>query len=114
MGSSKNESSVCMRMSLYPQLEIVIVRNIWMQPCNLMTTYKEQIHRLSSSEHFLLVFTLCISFFISRDIRWTENVKHIEKVRNAYRILFGKPERRVQLKKIDVSGSIILVWVLKE
>jgi hypothetical protein len=53
-------------------------------------------------------------FFISRDIRWTESVKHMEKVRNAYRILFGKSERRLQLEKIDVSVSIILVWVLRE
>jgi hypothetical protein len=62
----------------------------------------------------LLLFTLCISFFISRDIRWAEHVKHMEKVRNMYKILFGKPEKRTQLKRIDVSGKIILVWVLKE
>lgn len=52
--------------------------------------------------------------FISVDIRWTEHVKHMEKVRNTYRILFGKPERRVKLERIDVIGRITLVWVLKE
>jgi hypothetical protein len=36
------------------------------------------------------------------------------KVTNTYRILFGKPEMRVQLERIDVSGSIVVIWVLKE
>jgi len=38
----------------------------------------------------------------------------MEKVRSTYGILFRKPERRAQLERIDVSGRIILVWVLKE
>jgi len=38
----------------------------------------------------------------------------VEKVRNTHRILFGKPERRAQLDRIDVIGRIVLVWVLKE
>jgi hypothetical protein len=38
----------------------------------------------------------------------------VEEVRNTYRILFGKPERRVQLERIDISGRMILIWVLKE
>jgi hypothetical protein len=36
------------------------------------------------------------------------------KKRNAYRILVGKPEGKDHWEELDVSGSIILKWILKE
>jgi hypothetical protein len=35
----------------------------------------------------------------------------VEK-RNAYRILVGKPEGKRPLEQLDVSGRIILKWIL--
>jgi hypothetical protein len=46
-------------------------------------------------------------------MRLKENVTRMGKIRNAYRIIDGKPERKRYLGDLDVDESIISKWVLK-
>jgi hypothetical protein len=43
----------------------------------------------------------------SRRMRWVGHVAHVEEIRNAYRILVGKPKGERPLK-LGVGGRIIL------
>jgi hypothetical protein len=45
-------------------------------------------------------------------MRWAGHVAHVREMRNAYKILDGKPERNRQLEDIGVDGKIILEWIL--
>jgi hypothetical protein len=38
----------------------------------------------------------------------------MEKVRGAYRFLFGKPEGRDHLEDLDIDEWVILSWILKK
>jgi hypothetical protein len=35
-------------------------------------------------------------------------------MRNAYKILVGKPEGKRQYKNLDIAGKVILKWALKK
>jgi hypothetical protein len=40
------------------------------------------------------------------------HVAHVERKRNAYRILVRKPEGKYHLLKLGVDGKIIVQWTL--
>jgi hypothetical protein len=44
----------------------------------------------------------------SRRMRWAGNVARMIEMRNAYKILVGKPEGKRPLRRIGVDGKIIL------
>jgi hypothetical protein len=54
--------------------------------------------------------TKIIRVIISRGMRWAEHVTWIGEMRNAYKILVGKPEGRDHLEDLSVDGKIILKW----
>jgi hypothetical protein len=35
-------------------------------------------------------------------------------VRDAYRVLVGKPEGKIHLEELDADGSLMLKWILKK
>jgi hypothetical protein len=41
-------------------------------------------------------------------MRWTGHAAHMGAERNAYRVLVGKPEKRVHLGNLDTGGSMDL------
>jgi hypothetical protein len=43
----------------------------------------------------------------------TGHVTRTEKKRNAYTILMGKPEGKDKYQDLNVSGRIILKWILE-
>jgi hypothetical protein len=45
---------------------------------------------------------------IKSRLRWAGYVAGMEEVRNAYRILVGKPKGKRSLQDLDVGGRIIL------
>jgi hypothetical protein len=47
--------------------------------------HNEELQNLYASQNIIRVIT-------SRKMRWTRHIALIEKMRNAYRIFFGKPE----------------------
>jgi hypothetical protein len=47
-------------------------------------------------------------------MRAGRRVVQMGQIRNAYRALVGKPERKRPLGRLDVGGSIILKWILKK
>jgi hypothetical protein len=44
-----------------------------------------------------------------RGMRWVEHVVSMGEMRNAYKILVGKPEWK---RPLGVNGRIILKWIL--
>jgi hypothetical protein len=48
----------------------------------------------------------------SRRMRWAGNVTCTREMRNACKILAGKPEEKIQSEEIGIDGSIILKWIL--
>jgi len=44
-------------------------------------------------------------------MRWAGHVEHMGEVRNAYSILFGKPEGRYYLEDLSENMKIILEWI---
>jgi hypothetical protein len=46
-------------------------------------------------------------------MRWVGHVAQMEQVRNAYRILLGKPEGKRPLGCPKLDGRIILKWIIK-
>jgi hypothetical protein len=44
-------------------------------------------------------------------MRWAGHVACMGGMRNAYRILVGKPKRRGHSEDLDVDGNIILEWI---
>jgi hypothetical protein len=45
---------------------------------------------------------------------WKDNVTSVADMRNAYRFLIGKPERRRPLGRTDLHGRKILKQILKK
>jgi hypothetical protein len=43
-----------------------------------------------------------------------EHVSHIGEMKNEYRILVGKPERKRPLRRQGMDGRIILNWILEK
>jgi hypothetical protein len=50
----------------------------------------------------------------SRRTRWVGHIEHMGSVRNAYRILVGKPEGRDHTKYLGTGGKIIFKWILQK
>jgi hypothetical protein len=46
-------------------------------------------------------------------MKWERYVAHIEKMRNPYKTLVGKSDRKRPLGRLRQTGRIILKWVLK-
>ena len=47
----------------------------------------------------------------SRRMRDETRVAHIERKRNTYRILMGKPKGKMPLRRLGVRGRVILKWI---
>jgi hypothetical protein len=45
-------------------------------------------------------------------MRCTRHVARMQEMRNAYKMLVGKPEGRKPLEDLGVDGKIILNWIL--
>jgi hypothetical protein len=45
-------------------------------------------------------------------MRWAGHVACMGGMRNAYKILVGKPEGKRPLRRLGIDGSIILGWML--
>jgi hypothetical protein len=50
----------------------------------------------------------------SRGMRWERHVARLGEMRNAYKILIGKPEEKADSKDLGVEGRIILEWILRK
>jgi hypothetical protein len=67
--------------------------------------HNKELHDLYSSPSI-------IGIIKARMMRWAGHVARMGKKTNAYRLLVGKPEGRRPLEDRDVSGWIILRWIL--
>jgi hypothetical protein len=45
---------------------------------------------------------------------WAGHVAQIGKKKGAYRVLVGKPERKILLERPGVGGMIILKWIFRK
>jgi hypothetical protein len=61
----------------------------------------------------LYSFPSIIRIIKSRRMRWGGHVARMGEKKNAYRLLVGKSEGKRPLRRLDVSGWIILVWILE-
>jgi hypothetical protein len=50
----------------------------------------------------------------SRKMNWAGHVAWLGEIRNAYKILVGKPEGRRPLRRPSVDGRVILKWILEK
>jgi hypothetical protein len=52
----------------------------------------------------------------SRKMRWTGHVKYMEDTSmiNGYKILVGKPEGKIQIRKHKRKWEVILKWILRK
>jgi hypothetical protein len=50
-----------------------------------------------------------IIVFESRRIRWAECLERVEKLRNDYSKLIGKPEEIDHLRNLDIDGRTVLM-----
>jgi hypothetical protein len=50
----------------------------------------------------------------SRRIKWTGLMTRLERRREAYRVLVGKPEGKRPPGRVDVDRRIILKWIFKK
>jgi hypothetical protein len=64
--------------------------------------HNEELHDLYSSPSIIRIIK-------SRKVRWAGHVARMEEMRNAYRLLVGKPEGKDQ----DIGEWIILRWILE-
>jgi hypothetical protein len=48
----------------------------------------------------------------SRGMRWMGHVTHMGVMRNAYKILVGKPEGKRHSEDLGIDGKIVLEWIL--
>jgi hypothetical protein len=67
--------------------------------------HSEELHSLYSSRNIIRVTK-------SRRMRWAGHVAHVGKMRNAYKILVGKPEGKRPLGRPRHRWGIILKWSL--
>ena len=65
--------------------------------------HNSELHSLYSSPNI-------IKNLKSRRLRWTGHVARMEKSRNAYRVLVGKPKGKRPLGRPRLDGRIILKW----
>jgi len=50
----------------------------------------------------------------SRRMRWARHVSFMGEMRNAYKILVGKPKGIDHLRDLDVDWRMILKWIVKK
>jgi hypothetical protein len=65
--------------------------------------YTEELHNLYTSEK-------CSCVIKSKRVGWVGHVERMGEIINIYKILFGKPGGKRQLKELGVDGKIILEW----
>jgi hypothetical protein len=63
--------------------------------------------------HNVYCLPIIIRIIKSRRMRWAGHVAHMGEIRNAYRILVGKPEGKKPLGRPRLGGRIILEWSLE-
>jgi hypothetical protein len=68
------------------------------------TLYYEELHHLYSTPNI-------ISMIKSRRIRWVGHLACMGHMRNAYKILVGKPERKRHSGDLGIDGRIIFKWI---
>jgi hypothetical protein len=69
--------------------------------------HNEELHNLHS-------FPDIIKGVKSRTTRWAEHAAQKGQMRNAYRVLVGKPEGKMLLGRLGIFVRIILIWVLNK
>jgi hypothetical protein len=52
--------------------------------------------------------------FSSRMMKWVGCVMHMREMRNAYKILVGKPVGSGHLEDLGIDGSIISKWIIRK
>jgi hypothetical protein len=67
--------------------------------------YNEELHNLCASVYITRVIK-------QRKMRWMGHVARMGEMRNAYKILVGKPKRKRPLGRTKRKGRIILEWIL--
>jgi hypothetical protein len=68
--------------------------------------HNEELHNLHSSPYIIRVIK-------SRRLwRWVDDVACMKEMRNAYKILVGKPEGKDHEEDLGMDGRIILEWIL--
>jgi hypothetical protein len=50
----------------------------------------------------------------SSRMRWAGHVTRTGKMRNSYKVSFGKPEGKRPLGRVEEDGRIILKWILRK
>jgi hypothetical protein len=67
--------------------------------------HNEELHNLYTSPNIIRVNK-------SKRMRWVVDVARMREIKNAYKILVGKPERTDYSEDLDVHGRITLEWIL--
>jgi hypothetical protein len=65
----------------------------------------EELHNIYTSPNVIRVIK-------SRRMRWAGHLACRGEMRNAYRILVGKHERKGHSEDLGINGEIILEWIL--
>jgi hypothetical protein len=68
--------------------------------------HNEELHNLYSSPNIIRMIK-------SRRMRWAVKIARMVTKRNPYRILVGKPKRKIPLGNLDIGGRVILKWILE-
>jgi hypothetical protein len=74
---------------------------------------------------FIYMYVCCITalflnkhfialIFLSMRMRWAGHVARIGDMRNACRVLVGKPQTRDHYEDPDIVGRVILRWILEK
>jgi hypothetical protein len=68
--------------------------------------HKKELHNLYASPNVIRLIK-------SRRMRRPGHVARTRQMRNAHRILFGKPEGKKNSEDVSIDGRIILEWILR-
>jgi hypothetical protein len=66
--------------------------------------HNEELYNLYASPNIIMVIK-------SRRMRWAENIAHVVQMRNAYKILVGKPEGKRPLRKPRRKWKDSIEWI---
>jgi hypothetical protein len=69
--------------------------------------YNEELHYLYASPNI-------VSVIKSRRMRWAGHLARMDEVRNAYRILVGKPYGKRPLRRSWRRWGIVLEWIVRK
>jgi hypothetical protein len=69
--------------------------------------HNEELHNLYYSPYIIRMIK-------SRRMRWVGHVVHMGEMRNAYKILVGKPDGRDHSEDLGIGGRIIIKWILEK